>query len=127
VEDLKPVRVLEAAADLKQQRNPLGDRQRTLANLVVGQRLTREIRHHQVDASVGRLAYAEDGAHVRVVEPHGDGGLAPQPLHRPRVAEQLGQQHLERDLTAVLEILGEIDRGHAPDHVARVGRVQLQS
>ena len=53
----EPVRVLEAAADLKQQRDPLADRQRTLANLVLGQRLTREVRHHQVDEPLGRLAH----------------------------------------------------------------------
>ena len=27
---------------------------------------------------------------------------------------QLGSQHLDRDLARVLQVLGEIDRGHAP-------------
>src|SRR4029077_8234455 len=45
--------------------------------------------------------------------------------HRPRVAEQLGQQHLERDLTTVLEILGQIDRGHAPTSELALERVSV--
>ena len=32
----------------------------------------------------------------------------------PMVGGQLRPQHLHRDLAVVLEVLGEVDRGHAP-------------
>ena len=46
-----------------------------------------------------------------VVEAGGDPDLVEEPLGTEH-GGQLGPQHLERDLAVVLEILGEIDRGH---------------
>ena len=31
----------------------------------------------------------------------------------PSAAAELGAEHLDRDLAVVLEVLGEVDRGHA--------------
>ncbi len=112
VEDLQSVRVLEPLADLNQQRDPLVDRQRAEAMLAHGQRLTREVRHHQIDAPFRRLAHAENGTHVRVLEPHGDDGLALEPLRRLLVPEQLGQQHLDGDLAVGFKVTREVDVRH---------------
>ena len=60
-----------------------------------------------------------------------DGDLAVEPV-RPQCEAELGAQHLERDAAAVLQVLGEVDRGHAApaelalDPVA-VGQCQLKA
>ena len=60
----------------------------------------------------GDLARVVDRADVRMMEPGGGLYLEPEPLGTERGAE-LRTQQLERDGTLVLEIAGEIDRGHA--------------
>ena len=47
-----------------------------------------------------------------MLEPGGDFDLAGEALG-PQRRGQLGPQHLHRDVAMVLEVLGEIDRGHA--------------
>ena len=47
-----------------------------------------------------------------MVEPGGDLDLGQEPLDAEHGAE-LGAEHLERDLAVVLEVGGEVDRGHA--------------
>ena len=46
-----------------------------------------------------------------MLEPGGDLDLAMEPLGAQRGGEFLAQ-HLQRDLAVVLQVLGEIDRGH---------------
>ena len=53
--------------------------------LVLAEGLAGEKRHDQVDDPVRRLAEAENGADVGMIEPHGDGRLATQPLDRGRI------------------------------------------
>ena len=49
---------------------------------------------------------------VRVLEVGGGLDLAQEPLGADDRG-QLGPQHLDRDLAVVLEVLGEVDGGHA--------------
>jgi hypothetical protein len=69
------------------------------------------VRHDVVQNPVG-VAGVVDREDVRVVERRGDGDLAQEPLG-PEDRGQFGPQHLHRDLAAVLQVIGEIDRGHA--------------
>jgi len=46
-----------------------------------------------------------------VVEPGADADLLEEPLSAERCGE-LGAQHLERHVAVVLQVPGEIDRGH---------------
>jgi hypothetical protein len=48
-----------------------------------------------------------------VLQAAGDADLAEKPIGPECVAE-LGPQHLQRDIPAVLEIPGQVDGGHAP-------------
>jgi hypothetical protein len=50
---------------------------------------------------------------VGVLEPGVDGDLALEAIG-PECGHDLGAEHLQRNATGVLEILGEIDGGHAP-------------
>ena len=47
-----------------------------------------------------------------MLQPGGEPDLAQEPLGAERGGE-LGVQHLERDLAVVLEVVREVDRGHA--------------
>jgi hypothetical protein len=49
---------------------------------------------------------------MRVLEPCGEPDLALEPFRAERGGE-LGEENLERDRTVVLDVAGEIDRGHA--------------
>ena len=53
-----------------------------------------------------------DRQDVRVLEAGGDGDLAQEALGAERLA-QLGVEHLERDRPVVLEVVDQVDRGHA--------------
>ena len=68
-------------------------------------------REHVVQKSVSRPG-VDERQDVWVVEPSGDLDLGEEPLgaeDRP----ELGAEHLERDLAVVLEVPGQVDRGHA--------------
>ena len=74
-------------------------------DLVLAQRLALQVGHHEVDQPVRRLAQAQDGADVRMVEPHGDRRLPPEPLDRGRIAREPRYQDLHRHRAARLQLL----------------------
>ena len=77
---------------------------------LVAQRLPFDVRHDVVEEGVGvGVVKRKD---IRMLQVGGDLDLLEEPL-RADDRGQLGAQHLERHLAAVLEILGEVDRGHA--------------
>jgi hypothetical protein len=76
----------------------------------VPQRLALDVRHDIVEQPVG-LAGVEEWKDVRVVEPGGEGDFAEEPLRAERGGD-LWLQNLQGDGTIVLQIVGQIDRGH---------------
>ena len=59
----------------------------------------------------GRHRGVEERQDVRVLEARGGLDLGEEPLGAD-YGGQLRPQHLHRDLTVVLQVLGEVDRGH---------------
>ena len=70
------------------------------------------------------FARVEHGEDVGVLQPGGEPDLAQEALRAERGGE-LGVQHLERDLAVVLEVVREIDRGHAPAAELALERVAV--
>jgi hypothetical protein len=68
-------------------------------------------RHHVIQEPVC-LTGIEQGQDVRVLEARGGRDLVDEAFGSEH-GGQFGLQHLERHLALVLEIFGEIDRGHA--------------
>ena len=132
MDDLELVGVLEAVAHLDQQRDALLGRERAAAGLVLAQRLAFEVGHHQIEQPVRRLAQAEDGADVGMVEPHGDRRFAPEPLDRGRIAGEPRHQDLHRHRAARIQLLRPVDVRHAalaepaPDPVAPVEQLAAE-
>src|SRR2546430_9206200 len=54
-------------------------------HLAVREQLAVQERHDQIDQTILGLAQPENAADIRMVESHGEPGLAPQPLHRAAV------------------------------------------
>ena len=83
----------------------------------IPQRFSFHERHDVVGATViaGPLfdIRVEQGQDVRVLQPGGDLDLPEEPVAADGGGE-LRPQHLYRDFAVVLEVLGQIDRGHAP-------------
>jgi hypothetical protein len=75
------------------------------------ERLALHIGHDVVEESfsLSRVEQAED---VRVLQAGGDFDFAGESLG-PHRRSKIGAEHLDRDVPAVTEILGEIDCGHA--------------
>ena len=75
------------------------------------ERLALDERHDVVEQALGlaRVVEAED---VGVLEVGGDPDLAEEAVGAERGGE-LGAEHLDGDRPLVLEVLGEVDRGHA--------------
>ncbi len=85
----------------------------------IPQRLSFHERHDVVGATV-RIAgplfddsRIEQRKDVRVLQPGGDLDLAEEPVAADGDGE-LRPQHLHRDFAVVLEVFGQIDRGHPP-------------
>ena len=75
-------------------------------------RLAVDERHHVVEEAVG-LAAVEKREDVRVLQRRGGLDLPHEPLGAEDGGE-LGLQHLERHLAVVLQVLRQVDGGHAP-------------
>ena len=86
--------------------------QPALARQPIAQRLPLDVGHHVVEHA-GRSPGVVHGEDVGVTERGRDLDLAREALEPDRRSE-LGSQHLDGDLAVVLEVLGEMDRGHAP-------------
>ena len=68
-------------------------------------------RHHVEEEPVG-VARVEQREDVRVLERRGGPDLEHEPVGAEHGGE-LGPQHLDRHLAVVLQVVGQIDRGHA--------------
>ena len=75
------------------------------------ERLALDVRHDVVEESVG-IARVEQAEDVGVLEIGAVTSIS-RGTARPHDRGQLGAQHLDRDLAMMLQVLGEIDRGHA--------------
>ena len=132
MDDLELVRVLQAVAHLDQQRDALFGGERPAAGFVLTQRLAFEIGHHQIEQTVGSLAQTEDGADVRMVEPHRDRRLPAQPLDRGGIAGEPRDEDLDRDGAAGIQLLRPVDVGHpaltepTPDPVAAIEQLAAE-
>ena len=77
---------------------------------LVAERLAADQRQHIVEEAAGHTG-VDEREDVRVVEPGGDLDLGQEPFVAEDGAE-LGAEDLEGDLAVVLEVGGEVDRGH---------------
>ena len=111
VDDALAVGVVERARDLLRDGERLLEAELLLAIELVAERLAADEGQHVEEEAVG-LARVDQREDVRVVEPGGDLDLGEEPLGAEDGAE-LGAQDLERDFAIVLEVGGEVDRGHA--------------
>ncbi len=87
------------------------DRKLTLAPEPVAQALAFDVRH-RVPEEPARRAGVEDREDVRVIEPGGQVDLAEEALGTQGSGE-LRMEQLQGDPPVMLEVLGEVDRGHA--------------
>ena len=100
-----------ARGDLPGQPQRLVERQLRLALQPGPQRLARDIRHHVVEEVAGR-ARIEQRHDVRMIQPRRDLDLAQEALAADRRGN-LRLQDLDRDLPPVLDVVGQVDGGHA--------------
>ena len=88
-------------------------RQRPLLAHDLAQRATFDVLHHDV-VGAPLLPPVVHRADVGVVQAGRVLGLPPEPLDEARVAGELGEEHLDRDVPAELAVDGEVDVGHPP-------------
>jgi hypothetical protein len=105
------VGVVQGVGHFRRDLHRLLDPQLVLAIEPGAERFALDIGHDVIEEAVG-LTGIEQRQDVRVLQLGGGGDL----LHEPLGAEdgsQLGFQDLDRDLAIVLQVLGEVHRGHA--------------
>ena len=118
VNDPAGMGIAKRLGDLARHLEGVVERQLLLALHAVAEGLPRDVGHDVVEqppAIVGGgldHAAVEEGQDVRMVELGGDGDLAEEPLGAERVGE-LGVEDLDRHRAVVLEIVREVDGGHA--------------
>ena len=122
--------IVERARHLAGELDGLCDRQSAHAGQPPSQRLAFDEWHDVVEQAVG-AARVDEGEDVWVVEAGGDLYLAEKPV-RADVRGQMRMQHLHCHGPAMLEVLGQIDRGHAtppdfPLEVVAAGERTLQA
>ena len=109
--DAVAVGVVERRGDFGRDPDRVGDRKLLLAGQPVAERLALDVGHDVEEEAVGRTGI-EQRKDVRMLEVRGRPDLGQKPVgadHR----RELGPEHLDRDLADVLQVLGEIHRGHA--------------
>ena len=111
MDDALAVRVVERRGHLPREPERLVHRELPVAAQPGAQRFPGHVRHDVVEQPVG-LARVDQPEDVRVLEIGGDLDLGQEALAAEDGGE-LGVEDLDRDLAAVLQVLGEIDRGHA--------------
>jgi hypothetical protein len=104
------VGVTQRVGHLTRNLQGVGDGQLPLAVEPLAQRLALDIRHDVVDQAVHLVGVVER-QDVRVVQPSGDLDLVQEPGGADFLG-QVGPQDLDRDVTVVLEIVGEKDARH---------------
>ena len=111
VDDVVPVRVVQGGGHLARDPHRVGHRQLLLPVHPVADGLAFDVRHDVEEEAVG-LAAVEERQDVRVLEVGGGGDLAQEPLGADDRG-QLRPEHLDRHLAVVLEVLRQVDGGHA--------------
>lgn len=122
VDDTLRVGVVEGLGDLAGDPDSGVDRERAVPIQPFPHRGARDVRHGEV---ANRAAIRErdrgrvmDGENVAMGEPAGHRDFSRE-APNPHGAGQLGPEHLERNRAVMLDVLGEIDRGHpAPAQLA---------
>ena len=114
MDDLQPVRVVQAFADLDEQRHPHLKCHGPGTRFLIREELALEIRHNQVNEPGFGLAEAKNTARVGMVEPHRQTGFTSQPLHCRVVGDQFGSQHLHGHRVTRVQLAGLVDVGHPP-------------
>ena len=118
VNDPAGMGIPQRLGDLVRHLEGVVERQLLLALHAVTERLPRDVGHDVVQQPparvAGRLDHAavEEGEDVRMVELGGDGDLAEEPLGAERVGE-FRVEDLDRHRAIVLEVVREVDGGHA--------------
>jgi hypothetical protein len=111
VNDAPAVGVPERLGHLAHQAHAFPHRERATPPEAVAQALAFHVGHREPEEPAG-VARIVDRQDVRVLEPGGEANLALEAL-RPQRVGQPGMEHLQGDGSVVLEIAGEMDRGHA--------------
>ncbi len=106
------VGVLERACRLARDLQGIFDRQLVLAPQPVAERLALDKRHGEPQPS-RRLTGIQDREDMRMLEPRGELDLALKAL-RAQTGGEVRMEHLEGHGALVLDVLGEVDRRHAP-------------
>ncbi len=117
------MRVVESRAQLARDAQGILEREPLLAHEALAQRFAAHVRHHVVEGS-RRLSGIDEWKHVGVGEPRGDRDLSQEPLRADR-GRDVGPQHLDRDLAAVPEVLGDVHGGHAAPAQLTLDRVAV--
>jgi hypothetical protein len=111
------VRVIEGIGHLPGYRACLLQRKLPLSLETVSQRRAVDVRHDVVEEPAG-LARVEKRENVRVIQPCREGDLTKEPLGAKGGGE-LGPERFQGNGAVVLEIMGQLDRGHpAPSELA---------
>ena len=121
--DALGVRVRERADHVAQDAHRLRDRQLALAADPGPEGLARDERHDEVGQPVG-FAGGEQGHDVRMLELGGELDLAPEPVD-VHAGRELGEQHLDHDLSAERLLVGEEDVRHAAPAELAVEHIRL--
>jgi len=111
VDDAVSVRVVERVGDLACNANRFVYAELRFPVELIAQRFAFDVRHHVVQEPVGR-AGIEERQDVRVLETGGGLDLLDEAV-ATEDGGQLGLEDLDRDLAVVLQVFGEVDRGHA--------------
>ena len=106
-----PVRVVERFGDVRRDAHRFVHGQLVLAVETRAEALVFRVRHHVEQESV-RVARVEEREDVRMLKVGGGLDLREEPARADDCGE-LGLEHLERDPATVLQVLGEVNRGHA--------------
>jgi len=108
--DVVPVGVIEGISDFGRDPHCGLDRQLSFLTEALAQGLSLHHRHHEVEEAV-RFTGIVERQDVRVVEAGSEPDL-PEKSPPPQRFGELGMEHLERDVAVVLDVVGEVDRGH---------------
>ena len=111
VDHVVPVRIVEGQRRLPADAESVLHWELTFAPQSVPQRLALDIGHGEPQATRG-FARVVDREDVRVLEARGELDLVLETLRAERLRE-LGVEDLEGNEAVVLEIVGQVDRGHA--------------
>ncbi len=111
VDDAVAMRVIQRRADFGGDAHGIRDGELLLSRQAIAERLALDERHDVVRRAVD-LAGIDQPQDVGVLQV-GDGlDLTQEPLGADD-GRELGAQHLDGDLAVVLEVVGEVDGGHA--------------